>query len=185
MQFIVVRMSLGHVLIGLLADGERHGYELRRQYLSRFPSARPIAPAQVYATLDRLVRDGLVRPAGRERAGGPDRLRFATTPAGRAELVRWLAEAEDPAPFVANPLWAKVTVALLVADQQTARDFLRRQRAAHMSRMREYVRVKSDPKASLPQVVAADYALNHLDADLRWIDATADRVSALAKEVQR
>jgi DNA-binding PadR family transcriptional regulator len=176
-------MFLDHVLIGLLAGGERHGYDLRRQYLARFPSAKPVAAAQVYATLDRLVRDGWVEPAAREQAGGPERLTYALTAAGRSELRRWLTEVEEPAPFIANPLSVKVTIALIAADEETAQGFLARQRAAHLSRMRVLTQMKLDRNSSPEQLLAADYALDHLDADLRWIDTAVDRVSALAKEI--
>ncbi len=77
-------MALGHVLLGLLAGGERHGYDLKRQHDARFPMAKPVAPAQVYATLERLLRDGLIAPGATERAGGPDRTAYAVTPAGKA-----------------------------------------------------------------------------------------------------
>lgn len=177
-------MSLGHVLLGLLAQGERHGYDLKRQHDARFPSARPLAAAQVYATLDRLRRDGLVSPRAVERTGGPDRRSYAVTATGRAELHHWLGEVEAPAPFVVNPLATKVTLALLVTDAATAADYLRRQRAAHLTRMRAYTRVKTAPDTSLAGVLAADYALDHLDADLRWIDTALDRVSALSEEMR-
>lgn len=178
-------MSLGHVLLGLLADGERHGYELKKQYDVRFPAARPLAAKQVYATLDRLLRDGLVVPGTTERVSGPERTAYAMTPPGRAELDRWLADVEPPDPFVSNPLEAKVTLALLVADADTASSYLRRQRAAHLQQMREHTRAKTAPGAPLARVLAADYVLNHLDADLRWIDIALARVAALAEETQR
>jgi len=177
-------MPLSHVVLGLLARGDRHGYEIKRQYDARFPAAKPLAPAQVYATLERLQREGLVEPGSVERAGGPDRTLYAMTPAGRDELHRWLGDVEQPAPFVTNPLSTKVTLALLVADQSAATGYLRRQRDAHLQRMREYTRVKTAPESSLAHVLAADYALNHLDADLRWIDTALDRVSALSEEIK-
>jgi len=177
-------MALAHVVLGLLADGERHGYDLKRQHDARFPLARPIAPAQVYATLERLLRDGFVAPRTPERGGGPDRTAYLMTDAGRAELDRWLDEVEDPGPFVANPLAVKVTLALLVAGDDAAAGYLHRQRAAHLVRMRELTRVKTDPATSLAGVLAADYAIDHLDADLRWIDTALARVSALAQELQ-
>ncbi|MBA3418155.1 MAG: PadR family transcriptional regulator [Geodermatophilaceae bacterium] len=177
-------MSAGHVLLGLLANGQRHGYDLKRQYQRRFPSAKPLAAAQIYATLERLLRDGLVAAGATERAGGPDRTLFAVTRRGRAELDRWLSEVELPSEYVANLLAVKVTLALLIADQAVAADFLRCQREAHLTRMREQTRVKADPHADLLRVVAADYAINHLDADLRWIDSTLQRVGQLAKEIR-
>jgi DNA-binding PadR family transcriptional regulator len=176
-------MSLGHVLLGLLLPGDRHGYELKRAYDSRFPAARPLASAQVYAALVRLARDGLVVPAGRERAGGPDRLTYALTDDGRAEFETWLEEVEPPSPFVSNPLAVKVTLAILTSGEAAARAYLRRQRAAHLARMREYTQVKTAPGTSLTEVLAADYALEHLDADLRWIDNALARAAALTKEI--
>lgn len=178
-------MSVAHVLLGLLATGERHGYDLKRQYDLRFPAAKPLAAAQVYSTLERLQRDGLVRTAATERVAGPDRTTFAVTDPGRDELQRWLHEVSAPSEFVSNPLATKVTVALLAADQPTATDFLRRQRAAHLTRMREHTMVKTDPSTPLALVLAADYAISHLDADLRWIDTALQRVAHLSEEMHR
>jgi len=176
-------MSTGHVLLGLLSDGERHGYELKREHDARFPAARPLAFGQVYATLERLRRRGWVSAATSVKVDGPERMPYAMTAAGRDELDRWLAEVEPPSPFVSNPLSVKVTLALLTADEELAQDYLQRQRDAHLARMRDYTRRKSERDSSLVQVLAADYALTHLDADLRWIDAALDRVADLNKEI--
>lgn len=176
-------MSLGHVLLGLLVPGEQHGYELKRRYDERFPEARPMASAQVYTALGRLDRDGLVEQGAVERVAGPDRITYLLTPQGRAELTRWLEEVEPPSPFVANPLAIKLTVAVLTAGDEVAMDYLRAQRAAHLSRMRDYTRVKTVPGSSIASVLAADYALEHLDADLRWLDTALARTAALHQEM--
>ncbi len=176
-------VSVGHALLGLLATGERHGYDLKRQYDLRFPAAKPLAAAQVYSTLERLRRDGLVRTTTTERVAGPDRTAFTLTEPGSAELHGWLREVVVPAEFVANPLAVKITLALLVCDERVAADFLRRQRAAHLARMRELTAVKTDHLTPLTGVLAADYAINHLDADLRWIDTALARVERLHKEL--
>ncbi len=176
-------MTTGHVLLGLLAEGERHGYELKREHDARFPAARPLAFGQVYATLERMRKRGWVDAATGVKAAGPERTPYAMTGAGREELERWLADIEPPSPFVANPLSVKVTLALLTADEALAQDYLRRQREAHLARMREYTRQKSEPGRSLAEVLAADFALTHLDADLRWIEAALERVADLNKEI--
>lgn len=173
-------MTVGHVLMGLLAPGDRHGYDLKRQHDERFPAARPIAPGVVYGALERLRRDGLVAAGDPTRAGGPDRTAFGLTGAGRAELHRWLTDVEPPGPHVTNPLAVKVTLLLLTAGEDAVRDQLGRQRAAHLAAMRVHTRVKNDPATPLPRVLAADYAINHLDADLRWIDTALARVSEFA-----
>ncbi|PWR06050.1 PadR family transcriptional regulator [Micromonospora acroterricola] len=176
-------MSTPHVLLGLLAGGSRHGYELKRAHDERLPRARPLAFGQVYATLGRLQRDGLVAATGQDRAAGPDRTAYALTGEGRAALDLWLSTVEPPMPYVASTLFAKVVVALLVADAERARSYLIAQRGAHTARLRELTAAKADSAAALSDVVAADFAIAHLDADLRWLHTTLDRVADWHREV--
>ncbi len=173
------------MLLGLLSRGQRHGYDLKREHDECFPAARPLAFGQVYATLDRLQRQGLVGAVAVQRVVGPDRTVYEVTDAGRVELDAWLVDVESPSPHVTNPLAVKSTMALLVGDDECAADYLRRQRNAHLARMREYTRRKTDPAASLHEVLAADYAISHLDADLRWLETALERVSELKKEMSR
>ena len=176
-------MSTGHVILGLLRRGQRHGYDLKREHDERFPQAKPIAFGVVYSTLDRLHRRGLVQPRGVQRVDGPDRMVFEITEAGDAELRSWLAATDEPSEHVANPFELKVTIALLLGDEAGASAFLRAQRSAHLSRMRAFTAAKSARNASLHEVLAADYALAHLDADLRWMDAALQRVGTLREEI--
>ncbi|WP_234320521.1 PadR family transcriptional regulator [Streptomyces sp. SBT349] len=177
-------MSLAsNVLLGLLSTGPQHGYELKRAYDEHLPRAKPLAFGQTYATLGRLERDGLIEQTGRDREGGPDRTLYAVTDAGRAALGEWLDTVEPPAPHVTSVLLAKVMVALLATGSGKARECLAAQRAAHSARLRELTAVKSDPSASLGDVVAADFAIVHLDADLRWLRTTLERVADLHREV--
>jgi DNA-binding PadR family transcriptional regulator len=176
-------MSTPFVLLGLLAAGERHGYDLKRAHDDRMPRAKPLAYGQVYATLGRLERDGLVEQTGQDRDGGPDRTSYALTDTGREKLDEWLAAVEAPAPFVTSALFSKVVVSLLAADADRARGYLVAQRAAHTDRLRELTAAKTAPDASVGDVVAADFAIAHLDADLRWLQTTLLRVADLDREV--
>ncbi|MFF3462127.1 PadR family transcriptional regulator [Streptomyces sp. NPDC002619] len=174
-------MSTRHILLGLLATGPRHGYDLKRRHDERFPQARPLAYGQVYTTLQRLVRDGLAEIEETGSDGGPERTVYRRTDAGALELADWAASVTPPAPFVANEIFAKVVVAILSAGDPAA--YLLAQRAAHMQRMRELTAVKSAQGADLATVLSADYALTHLDADLRWMTTTAGRLVTLTAEV--
>ncbi len=176
-------MSTGHVLLGLLSRGEQHGYDLKRAYDALFPAARPMAFGQVYAALDRLVQRGRIEPAAVERDQGPERVRYRLTAAGRTELEAWMSTADDPPGEVANPLAVKLNVALVAGGADEARHFLRSQRAAHVARMRAHTQAKRTPGRSLTEVLAADYALSHLDADVRWIDDALARLSDIEAEV--
>lgn len=176
-------MALFHVLLGLLSRGDSHGYDLKRRYDARFPAARPLAFGQVYTALDGLTRRGWIDSGAPVKAGAAERTVFALTPEGRAELDRWLDEVEPPAPHAGNPLQVKVTIALLVSGPQAASGYLSAQRSAHLVRMRDYTRVVNEPGRAMAEVLAADYALTHLEADLKWIEAAQTRVGRLADEL--
>ncbi|MFC7882452.1 PadR family transcriptional regulator [Streptomyces sp. NPDC057376] len=175
-------MSTRHILLGLLASGPSHGYDLKRRHDERFPQARPLAYGQVYTTLQRLVRDGLAEVDGTASDGGPERTAYRTTEEGARELARWAGEIAPPAPFVTNEIFAKVVVSILTGADAGA--CLLAQRTAHMDRMRELTAVKTAPGTDLTTVLSADYALNHLDADLRWMATTAARLTHLTTEVR-
>lgn len=170
-------MTTGHVLMGLLAAGKRHGYDLKHQHDATFVGAKPLAFGQLYAALERLARKGLVEAVEVEQVDGPERTVYGLTDAGRAELERWLDEIEPPAPHVSNPFAVKATIAMLVGDVDDARRYLTAQRAAHLDRMRHYTRLKTDPEVTLATALAADYAIFHLDADLSWLAAALDRIT--------
>ena len=174
-------MSTRHILLGLLAGGPSHGYDLKRRHDERFPQARPLAYGQVYTTLQRLVRDGLAVVDGTAADSGPARTSYRSTDKGARELAEWAGEITPPAPFVTNEIFAKLVVSILAGGDPAA--YLRAQRTAHMARMRELTVVKTAPGADLATVLAADYALNHLDADLRWMNTTAARLTTLTAEV--
>ncbi len=172
-------MSVPHTLLGLLEVQPRHGYDLKRAYDVHFGQDRPLKPGQVYATLGRLERDGFVVVSAHGREGGPDRTTYAVTPDGVTDLDRWFAMPEGPSAYLQPALFAKVVLAL-----QTGRDahgLLDAQRAEHLVTMRALTAQKGD--ADLDRVLGLDYALFHLEADLRWLEHTAARLDRLAAAV--
>ncbi|WP_344613264.1 PadR family transcriptional regulator [Dactylosporangium salmoneum] len=178
-------MSTSHALLGLLASqGARHGYELKREYDRRLPGVRPLAFGQMYKTLERMQRDGSIAEAAHQRVGGPDRVAFQLTDHGRSELDIWLRQVVPANPQISAELFIKVVIALLATpDEMAARSLLAAQRASHLAEMRRLTKVKTAAGASASELAAADYLLNHLDADLRWMATTLDRVTALRAEV--
>ena len=168
-------------LLGLLEREPSHGYDLKRDYDAYFGRGRPLPFGQVYATLGRLARDGKVAAGEVEPGAGPDRKRYAITDLGVSEVEEWLAEPAEPAPHLQTVLFSKVVLALMLG--RAAGRYLDAQRAAHLQRMRELTELKRT--GGLLDVFLADYGLFHLEADLRWIDMTAARLDALAKEVRQ
>lgn len=172
---IVAAMSIGHVLLGVLAEGPAHGYDLKRAYDERFPGAKPLAFGQVYSSLSRLERDGLVTVAETGQGGGPERTSYQLTAAGRAVLHAWLDETEPAGPYAADTLVRKTVTALrLGAD---AASYLRRQRTVHLARMRELV-AEQEQATDTDARIAIDHTIFHLDADLRWLETAAARAAA-------
>jgi len=85
-------MAIGHPILGLLDEGERHGYDLQRLLEKRFGAPWRIEFGQLYRVLRGLEEQGWIRrrPAPSDR--GPGRWIYRTTPAGRRELQTWLAD---------------------------------------------------------------------------------------------
>ena len=81
-------MTVRHSLLAILTVGEAYGYQLRQEFNRRTDSVWPLNAGQVYTTLDRLERDGLVE---QREADAEGHLRYAITNAGRAEVETWLS----------------------------------------------------------------------------------------------
>ena len=167
-------MSTAEVVLAVLHRGPAHGYDVKRGHDEWFPDARPLAYGQVYATLARLERDGLLEVVETRIEGGPERTVYAVTEAGRARLRDWLGEPAPAGSAGADEIVRKAVAALRTGDDPAG--FLAAQRTAHLRRMRELVdgAAVTDPAARL----ARDHLVAHLDADLRWLDLAVQRVGS-------
>ncbi|MFC8079367.1 PadR family transcriptional regulator [Streptomyces sp. NPDC057307] len=174
-------MSIGHTLLGLLESGPQHGYNLKRAFDDSFGHDRPLHYGQVYSTMSRLLKNGLVEVDGMEAGGGPERKRYAITEAGITDVGRWLAQPEKPEPYLQSTLYTKVVISLLTG--RSAADLLDTQRAEHLRLMRVLTERKRG--GDLSDQLICDHALFHLEADLRWLELTAARLGKLAEEVRR
>ncbi|MER7011771.1 PadR family transcriptional regulator [Saccharopolyspora sp. NPDC000359] len=174
-------MSIGLTLLGLLEGGPGYGYDLKRAYDAHFGHAKPLAYGQVYSTLARLLRDGLVEVDGVESGDGPDRKRYSITESGRQRLEEWLSTPEKPVAELHNTLHTKLVLAARSGRNATA--VLDRQRQAHLARMRELTRRKAEAEPG--EQLVHDFALFHLDADLRWLELAVARLETPTQEDSR
>lgn len=172
-------MNIPSTLLGLIEPEPSHGYELKQAYDTLFGTGKPLSFGQVYGTLSRLERDGLIAVQGAEPGEGPDRKRYVITGSGVSQLEHWLASPEQPAPHLPAVLFVKVVLALL--SERPAADYLDAQRSAHLERMRELTAARR--AGPLSRTLLADYGLFHLEADLRWIDLTTARLDELRAEL--
>jgi DNA-binding PadR family transcriptional regulator len=160
-------VAIPDVVLALLRDRPRHGYEVKHEHDAWFPDARPLAFGQVYATFGRLQRDGLVEVVETRSAGAPERTVYGLTGAGRARLDAWLGE---PAPPGSDEIVRKTVAALRTGAG--AATYLSAQRAAHLRAVRELA--TRPPETDLAARLGREHALAHLDADLRWLERAAD-----------
>jgi DNA-binding PadR family transcriptional regulator len=174
-------MSIGHTLLGLLESGPRHGYDLKREFDDKFGHGRPLHYGQVYSTMARLLKHGLVEVDGIEPGGGPERKRYAITGAGITDVEKWLGQPEKPEPYLQSTLYTKVVLALLTG--RSAADLLDTQRSEHLRLMRELTARKRH--GDFADQLICDHALFHLEADLRWLELTAARLDRLSAEVAK
>jgi len=168
-------MPLGDVLLGVLAGGPAHGYDLKRAHDERFPASRTLAYGQVYSTLARLQSNALVEVVETRQGAGPERTVYALTPAGSAELSTWLETTEEPGPYSADELVRKTITALHTGHDATG--FLTRQREVHLAAMRRLTKDLREATSTDAQI-SIDHAIAHLDAELRWLEDARARVRA-------
>lgn len=172
-------MNNSLVLLGLLGTSPSYGYDLKQGYDRLFGAKKSLAFGQVYATLARLAKAGLIALLGDESGSGPDRKRYEITAAGRARVAEWMFTPDVPSESLQSNLFAKTIIALLLGDD--AERLLDLQRLTHLARMRELTREKQG--ADLATVLLCDHALFRIEADLRWIELTSARLTELKKEL--
>ena len=170
---IVRGVAFGDVLLGILAEGPAHGYDLKREHDERFPASRSVAYGQVYSALSRLEQQGLVEVVEVRQEGGPERTVYALTDGGEAALRTWMKTTEEPGSYAADELVRKTVTALLTG--QDAPEFLSRQREVHVAALRQLTADLRDAK-TVGSEIAIDHARAHLDAELRWLDDARERV---------
>ncbi|HET7305454.1 MAG TPA: PadR family transcriptional regulator [Segeticoccus sp.] len=172
-------MSTSQALLGLLEAEPAHGYTLKQRYDECFPRARPLAFGQVYAALARFEKQRLAEVVGVESEGGPERRRYMITPEGVTVVDEWVSAAEPATTYSSSTLFAKVSVALM--SGRDAEAMLTTQREVHLARMRELTRARRS--AGPAELLAVTFELNHLDADLRWIEEAGRRLEELGTAV--
>ena len=172
-------MSVPRVLLGILAEGPAHGYDIKQAHDRRFPGAKPMAFGQVYAALAKLEKDGLVEFVETGREAGPDRSTYAITTAGREALAAWLSATEPAGPYPADDLVRKTVTALRLG--RDAAGFLAAQRQVHLAALKRLLALQASTDDVAARIVI-DHAVEHLDSDLRWLETAATRVARAADD---
>jgi DNA-binding PadR family transcriptional regulator len=167
-------MTVRQALLALLSEGPKYGLQLREEFEARTGEVWPLNVGQVYTTLQRLERDGLVvsDDAAEE---GPQKS-FRITPAGARELDTWLRTPPDLASPPRDELVIKVLVALRLPGLDV-HDLIQVHRRYLVELMQQWTRLKQDADdADVSLALAVDAELFRLDSVIRWLDAADGRV---------
>ncbi len=174
-----ITMAVKEGLLSLLTEQSRYGYELKTEFESVTGGAWTLNVGQVYTTLDRLARDGLVTVAEAATADdGRVQKQYAITAAGREELGAWwdAVPAEDPPPR--DELMLKVLTAIN-HGRHDALDVITHQRTALFSLLQQRRRTRpdtGDDAESISARLVNDALVVRAEADLRWLDQCEARV---------
>ncbi|HEV8298277.1 MAG TPA: PadR family transcriptional regulator [Acidimicrobiales bacterium] len=173
-------MSVRHALLALLSEGPKYGLQLRQEFEARTGEVWPLNVGQVYTTLQRLERDGLVESDGGAE-DGPQK-GFRITDAGAGELDAWLRTPPDLSSPPRDELVIKVLVALRVPGVDV-REVVQVHRRHLVELMQQYTRLKAEAADhDLGLVLVVDAELFRLDALIRWLDAADARIKRAPPE---
>ena len=168
-------MSVRYGLLALLAEEPTHGYQLRTDLQRRTGGSWALNIGQVYTTLQRLERDGLI---AREPAESPERREYRITAVGRSELDDWFARPVVPEEPPRDELTIKVLLAVAAGDIDVTA-VLQRQRAATLAQLQAYTRRKAqaDPERDVQLLMLIDALIFKAEAEVRWLDACEARIA--------
>ncbi len=167
-------MSVPHALLALLSEGAKYGLQLREEFEARTGEVWPLNVGQVYTTLQRLERDGLVESDGSADEGPQKSYRI--TEAGDAELAGWLRTPPDLAAPPRDELVIKVLVALRVPGVNVP-EVLQVHRRYLIQLMQQWTRIKdAAAEDDLALALAVDAELFRLDSVVRWLDSADSRI---------
>jgi DNA-binding PadR family transcriptional regulator len=170
-------MSVRHALLALLSEGPKYGLQLREEFEANTGEVWPLNVGQVYTTLQRLERDGLVAALGdtEELVPGPQKA-YRITEAGSAELAQWLRVPPDLSTPPRDDLVMKVLIAVRVPGTEVS-EVIQAHRRYLVQLMQEWTRLKDDDKGrDLAFALVVDSELFRLDSVIRWLDAAETRL---------
>lgn len=174
-------MSIRHSILALLQEQPRYGYQLRAEFESRTGAVWPLNIGQVYTTLDRLERDGLVSNDGDDGGG---HVVYSLTEAGRADVRAWFADAAERGNPPRHELAIKLALAVTLPGMDVPA-IIQAQREVSMKALQDHTQGRKDAAAKqLPADTARLLVLDSLvfqaEAEIRWLDLCEARLGQLA-----
>ena len=178
-------MSLKYGILGLLAEQQLHGYEVKNRFESLLGGSWEVNFGQIYTTLQRLERDHLVEAAGKR--GDRGKLAYRLTANGRRALEDWLTRPESEPQQIREEIYVKLLLGARLADGHLDL-LLAAQRRVYLQRLKDLSELEAQARRDGRDDLVLLYvgAILHTEADLKWTDACAEEMrSAKRKQKER
>ncbi len=171
-------MSVRQSLLAILDQGPCYGYQLRAEFDRRTGSTWPLNVGQIYNTLDRLERDGLVEKGDVDEHG---HVYWRITDAGAAEVREWLASPVPRAHGTRDELAVKLAVAATLPGVDVA-GIIQTQRRASLAQLQDlnraaYAGASPEGPEELAWSLVVDSMIFAAEAEVRWLDHSEKRLA--------
>ncbi|MGO8872490.1 MAG: PadR family transcriptional regulator [Acidimicrobiales bacterium] len=172
-------MSVRHALLALLSESPKYGLQLHQEFEARTGEVWPLNVGQVYVTLQRLERDGLVESD--DSCGGGPQKDYLITAAGAAELADWLRTPPD----FSSPPRDDLVIKVLMAARLPGVDVhvvVQAHRRYLVEVMQQWTRLRNDgeQESDLAFTMAVEAEQFRLDGVIRWLDSVEGRLKRAA-----
>lgn len=181
-------MSIKYAILGILAEGNLHGYDLKSSFDEKVGEFWSLNYGQIYSTLDRLEKDGLVTHDREAQEKRPDRKIFRITPEGRQELTQWLATPVTRIRALRDEFFIKL-VFMVKSDPTPVLALIDKQKTLYLKQMNRLTQRKLALKkqmagnGALTSELLIDAGLFHAEADIRWLTLCEAKIkAAIAQE---
>lgn len=158
-------MSIRHSLLALLGEGDSYGYQLKNEFEARTGGMWPLNIGQVYTTLERLERDGLVERRGSDADG---RVGYAITEAGRAEVADWFGSPVRQSAPARDELAIKLALAITLPDVDVGA-IVQTQRKVAILVLQDLNRARR-AATDVAWRLVLESRIYHTEAEVRWLD---------------
>ncbi|MBW9210658.1 PadR family transcriptional regulator [Mumia sp. zg.B21] len=168
-------MSIRQAMLALLSEQPMYGAQLRSEFERRTAGTWPLNVGQVYTTLGRLQRDGLVEADGEGDDEG--RITYGLTDAGRTSVGEWFASSVSPDSAPRDELTIKVALGVTLSDVDVG-EVVQTQRADSLRHLQALTRDKRDAVATddLARELVVERSIFATEAQVRWLDHMESRI---------
>jgi DNA-binding PadR family transcriptional regulator len=176
-------MSVKYAMLGILAEKDQHGYELKSTFDEKVGEFWSLNYGQIYTTLDRLEKEDLVTHDRQVQDRRPDRKIYSITSKGREELIAWLSTPVSKVRALRDEFFIKL-VFMDKSAPASILELIEKQKALYLKQMNRLtqrkVALKKKPENPdrLTTELLMDAGLFHAEADIKWLDLCASKIKA-------